>query len=63
MNQRIEELTQALAERDHEVEEPPWGDEAALPDANAEGFPDDLLSGTPTLAGGIPDPIYVGGPS
>eukprot|EP00975_Prorocentrum_lima_P025147 5280027-Prorocentrum_lima.AAC.1 len=63
MNHRIEELTQALAERDDEVEEARWDDEAALPHAADDGILDDLLSGTPTFASGIPDPLYVGGTS
>eukprot|EP00975_Prorocentrum_lima_P014716 3121134-Prorocentrum_lima.AAC.1 len=64
MNHRIEELTQALASRDYEAEEePPWPDEAAHPRTADDGLLDDLLSGTPSFAGGLPDPLYIGGTS
>eukprot|EP00975_Prorocentrum_lima_P001020 215239-Prorocentrum_lima.AAC.1 len=63
MNIRIEELTQALASRDYEAaEEAPWPDEAAHPPtAGDDGLLDDLLSGAPSFAGGLPEPLYIGG--
>eukprot|EP00975_Prorocentrum_lima_P052533 11011798-Prorocentrum_lima.AAC.1 len=63
MNHRIEELTHALADRDYEGDEAPWPEEAALPQTADDGLLDDLLSGTPSFAGGIPDPLYIDGTS